>query len=966
MFRDHDRIDVTELETNAVEMLLQVLEVLDTEFVSSKQNAMGQCKKMCEDYEKRLGNSCELGEPNTAVYNTIQRFYRQIINDLTEIQKLCAEYKIHEQLDLGKESDLRQKPVGYKEYIKDLKKIGRCWKPPDEDEGESIGEPKTYQACNCKWTNVPESELEPTQDILKRPIVPRKTAFDLSDLRFKQEMTVLRTKLFTLPEMIPKRRRMSGFDRASSLLAGIKSMGSKIEFKDSSEESAPWTIASVEEEAARIGSLKFVDGQFTHCELWRKLLDVSGNQLRSKWLLVLCPQMEARLKKHIVPSAHFSPKKVFALLSRIPENGSKYTLSKEEMIHMLHDESEVAEWLYGWKVQFKLLAGIQIAATTIQRYWRGYAVRREIRKSECRYVAASIIWMAWMCVKKRRDMHAKYLKKMLVTLNETEELNAKLAADYYEIVKEAHVVIHLPSIGHPPDVRNSISPPIFRIYQNILALKMSFLKNRHAEVIYILPVEPSDSLLRMYFDILESVRPNEGIQNRVTFLALSMRRAFDQCSFNTARTLYYSNTTVTALKQAIAGKPAYLLPWVMDECDVWAAGTLRVPWLGSSMSLQSRLFNKSANAELLTSLGIDQPPYSPYVKDYTTLCTKLADLICMHSEVCLWLIKLNVGIDGNQTGVFLINNVSVPFMLELRNERMKCGEAWTTTEELRKPYLDLLLEHLPKVVFTLTRLAPNYKCWKDFYGSLTKHGCLLQAVPDKKTYSILSAAIFIPGLQSRRKPVWVGTADQMHLETQFTAFGFMIPQTSFPHEKLRTVVTTLAEALQEMGYFGYASFDLFCYVRKFDDVPVALILDLDAYYGKVHNFLDWFSFTINGKYDPEKNIFQSDVNVSSQARKKFRHPQSRIVLWDETKERFGIAMGRLHHTELYRHRWPKLYYFCKKCKVRAIRSFTLPFSSSFTTRLLASETSPSSRSPTTRKRELDRTFFSTTEKVALT
>lgn len=143
----------------------------------------------------------------------------------------------------------------------------------------------------------------------------------------------------------------------------------------------------------------------------------------------------------------------------------------------------------------------------------------------------------------------------------------------------------------------------------------------------------------------------------------------------------------------------------------------------------------------------------------------------------------------------------------------------------------------------------------------------------------------------------------------------MMPQTSFPNKYLQNTVISLAEVLQQMGYFGYASFDLFCYIRRSDDHPIALILDLDAYYGKVHNFLDWFSFTINGRYDSEKNSFESDVEILPEARKPYYHPASKIANWNETADRFGIALGRLHHIQLYRHQWPKLLHFGRKCKV---------------------------------------------------
>lgn len=160
------------------------------------------------------------------------------------------------------------------------------------------------------------------------------------------------------------------------MLAELKAAGSKIEFTAAIEESVLRILANIDEdEEFNNESLKFVDGQYANFELWKKLLDSCGNQLRSKWLLVLCPQMEVMLKRHAVPLAYFKIEKVFSLLSRIEENGANYILSKDEILFMLVPGSDAIEWLVeGWRIQFKFISGIQLAATTIQRYWRGYAV----------------------------------------------------------------------------------------------------------------------------------------------------------------------------------------------------------------------------------------------------------------------------------------------------------------------------------------------------------------------------------------------------------------------------------------------------------------------------------------------------------------------------------------------------------------------------------------------------------------
>lgn len=124
---------------------------------------------------------------------------------------------------------------------------------------------------------------------------------------------------------------------------------------------------------AEVQSLKFVDGEFAACEIWSRALDANGRQLRSKWLLVFCPQMAKIMRKRHIHTLHLNPAATFDFISSICENGFNFLLTRRHLLSLLENASE-APWLTGWNLQFRTIEGKNIAATLIQALWRGYWV----------------------------------------------------------------------------------------------------------------------------------------------------------------------------------------------------------------------------------------------------------------------------------------------------------------------------------------------------------------------------------------------------------------------------------------------------------------------------------------------------------------------------------------------------------------------------------------------------------------
>lgn len=373
------------------------------------------------------------------------------------------------------------------------------------------------------------------------------------------------------------------------------------------------------------------------------------------------------------------------------------------------------------------------------------------------------MWFFWISLKAKKEMHRRYLRKMLVSLQTTRDLTLKLSNEFDSITRQPHVVLHLPSIGHPRHLRQVFNPKMFTIYQNITILRICFVRNPNAEVIYILPVKPTEDLLTMYSDFIESISPDEGVAKRITFIALSQADCFKNLPLNVSRILHCSQESLNEIEMKIAGKSAYFLPYIVDECDMRLAGALNVPLLSPDMEMQRKFLNASNMSEMINSFGLSQPPYKSNITDYETLCSSLSELMVLHTEISMWLIKLNYGTTSKQSGIFLINHISVPFMPMLRREREKHGDYWMEQPSLRAEFLQKMREHIPKIIPNVIRLSKMYSTWAMFYAHVQKFGCLLQAVPPEKNPKTIMVSFFVPGKATKKKPKWLGTADKINL-----------------------------------------------------------------------------------------------------------------------------------------------------------------------------------------------------------
>ncbi|XP_066583858.1 IQ motif-containing protein H-like [Prorops nasuta] len=832
-----------------------------------------------------------LDEGEKTCLEATRAFYCHALQELIEIEEIFEEHFIQMKLDQLEELRNRLLPA-----------TNLSWEIiPDIFDKATVEKCQIIDFCDCPG-------MEKTSQRESTPSTVALTKFDETDQKFFQELFALRANLFKLPKSEKEPLDVENIIECPSDSKAVRFRMNK-DFIQIVEKTDSFVIPNVKEELKKIVSLKFVDFEFRNNKIWTRLLDSHGNQLRSKWIFIVQPQIEKILKIRIIPILNLNPHEVFKLLLNIEENGLNFVLTKDRLVSLLSNFENESGYLTSWSLQFKTVEGKKVAATIIQALWRGYRIRKLLLNGQMVYIAASVIWSNWIFLKKRREMHANYYKRMFHSLNRICELTESLAQDFDNFIKRPHVILLVSSYGCPLDIRRTFHPKALSVFQNIMGLRMSLGRNRMSKIIYILPVTPTQDLLQMYRDVMNSVVPKYSKIKRISFIAPSQIRTFSRRPANLSRTLHCSEDTLNVIKKRIAGKPTYLLPWILDECDVKIAGDLNIPLLSPNIELQKKLLNASLTFELIEELHLPHPPHSIDIKDYTRLCSELAELIILYPEVCIWLIKLNAGESSRHCANFVISHISVPFMPALRREREKLGKAWDSNAEIRENYLQILQNHLPQVVSSLIRLPRAYGNWKQFYSHLEQFGCLLQASPKVDKSEIIVVTLFVPGKNSEKRPKWTGTAKKLDFECNFPTVVYIIPQTFLDNSILKPIVNKFAQALQNQGYFGYLAVECCCnslhHIRK----RKVQIIDVYPYYGDCQHYVDWLKFAIDGTYSQTNNLFTTDVKVLTP------FVSTTLPKWDETTKRYAVAISQLYHKNMHRYKWTELKILLEKEKI---------------------------------------------------
>ena len=141
------------------------------------------------------------------------------------------------------------------------------------------------------------------------------------------------------------------------------------------------------------------------------------------------------------------------------------------------------------------------AAILIQSYWRGFRVRnarRSIKKQRER--AIRVIGSAcfrYMKLKKIREIHKQTQQRLLENYQRSQD---EFRKNWTQLSSKPRVIVHLPSLGLPENVRDHLDELSLR--ENYQIGRLCDLADPNVDVIYISPIYVTDDISQYYYRLV--------------------------------------------------------------------------------------------------------------------------------------------------------------------------------------------------------------------------------------------------------------------------------------------------------------------------------------------------------------------------------------------------------------------------------------------------------------------------------
>ncbi|KAJ7311062.1 hypothetical protein JRQ81_006660 [Phrynocephalus forsythii] len=369
-------------------------------------------------------------------------------------------------------------------------------------------------------------------------------------------------------------------------------------------------------------------------------------------VLSFLEQVVKLLKDYAVPFAVINGKKVIEM---IPDFELNQRLTKEEVLLVIKNVSAVRKVLSQPRQKYKGERGTDVAATKIQATWRCYRLRKAYIQFRRQQWASGVIVISWLV-----HVHMRRVRKMLKESRqrhlENFYIRAKhLAANWNRIRTSRRTIIHIPSLGYAPAVREAT--PDFPIYQGSQIGRLCEIQDSNVDVIYISPFELSEEMQQYYIKLLglqaalQSGNPKDlaDLQDRFKILIPEALRSFPNRPLSLATFLKYSPKTIRRIKHLIQGRDAYIVGGLLNQDDLEVADLLDVPILGPDPEVAHLYSSKSGSKRIFAAACIPVPPGQYDVYSRQQMVEVLSQLIIDYPEVKRWIFKVDNDFQGNGT-----------------------------------------------------------------------------------------------------------------------------------------------------------------------------------------------------------------------------------------------------------------------------------------------------------------------------
>uniref|UniRef100_H2YZR9 IQCH-like ATP-grasp domain-containing protein n=1 Tax=Ciona savignyi TaxID=51511 RepID=H2YZR9_CIOSA len=521
------------------------------------------------------------------------------------------------------------------------------------------------------------------------------------------------------------------------------------------------------------------------------------------------------LRDYAIPTA-------FVNGDRLAELSQHYELeyrpSSDELLTVLENYDDVMSLITSPGRRFLGADGRYFAASKIQATWKRFRDRRAYLQYRKQRWAAGVIAISWIMHVRMSRMRKRLREIRKGHLDNFRARAKTLAVEWGRISTSRRVVVHVPSLGYPTQIRFGFTG--FDRKQNSQMARLCDLLDPNVDVIYVSPVQVLDELQQYYCKLLglkgavEEGDPEKvgDLSSRFTIVTPEALNKFPTHHMCLASHLKYSPCAISRIKKLIAGRDAYYVPGVIHKDDVSVADSLNIPILGCEPEISHLYSSKSGARRVFAAAEATTPPGDHDIYSAQQLHETMARLICENPTITKWLMKIDAGFDGRSIAYIDVNK-HLPCYPWMVRESKRYGEKWCKKWAQDAAYTKVLCE-LPDTLdnFACPANREVFPNWVDFLDAYLGQGGIIEAYPPNESVTCLTIDMLIDPTGTVHM---TSCGDQIHAENPFRCWGTSVPQASVEPTLLNDVSLRIAEACRARGVVGHFSID---YVTFIDPV----------------------------------------------------------------------------------------------------------------------------------------------------
>mmetsp|Transcript_22620 Transcript_22620/g.44816 ORF Transcript_22620/g.44816 Transcript_22620/m.44816 type:complete len:1178 (+) Transcript_22620:87-3620(+) len=480
----------------------------------------------------------------------------------------------------------------------------------------------------------------------------------------------------------------------------------------------------------------------------------------------------------------------------------------------------------------------ELAATKMQSFFRMVQGKRGFREHKLKDACARVIqkgWYRYQTLQETRHRIASVWEKKLQAWRKGWNI---FKANWNNIQKKKRVVVHIASLSFQPYQRKNVHNNNIR--QNQQLTRLCEAADPDVDIIYITPFDLNPEIQQYYMKLLEVGGVND-VSSRIKIMTPENYDRLPE-HFSLAKLVLYSPRLLKRIRQAIRGRPAYIVPCELGPEDLQLAVHLNLPILSPEPDVAALFGSKSGSKRIFAAAEVPSPPGAHDIFDEDDFYSFFAKLIVDHLDCARWLFKIDNEYGGR--GIAYFDTAQVKIISIVRREKQNHSVRWKLPEIISAAQNRIargLREFLPTKATLAVPSAWDNK-WENYAQAYFRWGGVIEACP---AYTIGSPSVNI--FIEPDGTVTVPSSHDQLFSSPYVFCGATFPSTG-PCDMLHNMAIAIGRACFKEGIIGHAGVDFVMYFDSAADCHRLWVVDLNLRMTQTQASFMLFDFLMKGKY----------------------------------------------------------------------------------------------------------------------